>query len=134
MHEQLPEDEIFKIVEQMPLFRAEACGQLEAYAERKACADQAMLEHIHQHITYPPQAREIGKEGLAVITFIVETDGSISNIRLARDPGGGLGEVALAAVEQMEANGARWEPGIQKGKPVRVLFHLPVKFQITGAN
>lgn len=130
MYEELPEDEIFKVVEQMPLFHTETCGQIEDYEERKLCADRAMLDYLYRRVTYPSDARKTEKEGLAAVSFVVETDGTMSDIPLVRDPESGLGQAALAAVTQMQADGARWEAGVQKGRTVRVQFILPIMFRL----
>lgn len=57
------------------------------------------------------------------LSFVVETDGSLSNIKVARDPGYGLGNEAVRALKAIKT---KWKPGIQNGKPVRVSYNLPV--------
>lgn len=122
--------EIFKIVEKMPLFPGIDCGEIKKYHKRKACADRAMLSYIYHHVKYPKKARDANHEGMAVVRFVVEPNGVITNIEVVRDPGMGLGEAAAKAVRYMKTDNLRWEPGLQKGKPVRVQFNLPVKFKL----
>lgn len=122
--------EIFKIVEQMPLFPGTDCGEIRKYHKRKACADRAMLDYIYGHVIYPKKAKDAGIEGMAVVSFVVEPNGVITNINIARDPGHGLGEAAAKAVRYMKTDNLRWEAGLQKGKPVRVQFNLPVRFKL----
>ncbi len=124
------ERDVFKIVEQMPLFPGAACGDLEDYAARRACADRALLDYVYRHVKYPKESKDRGKEGLAVVSFIIEPHGVMSDIRLARDPGAGLGEAALKVVRRMKEDNTRWEPGLQKGKPVPVQFNLPIRFRL----
>jgi protein TonB len=103
--------EVFKVVEQMP-----------QYPDGEA----AMLKFIYDNIKYPAIARDNGVEGTVYIKFIVETDGSVTNVEVIRDIGGGCGEEAKRVVKQFP----RWNPGKQRGRPVRVFFNLPVKFKL----
>ncbi|MEM6769556.1 MAG: energy transducer TonB [Bacteroidota bacterium] len=114
--------EIFKIVEQMPIFPGVDCGEIRKYPKRKACSERAMLEYIYSHIRYPKKARDRGAQGMAVVSFVVEKNGVLTNIKVARDPGFGMGEAVAKVVRYMKADNIRFEPGLQKGKPVRVQF------------
>lgn len=120
-------EEIFKVVEQMPRFAG--CEDLAGSdAEKKTCAEKKMLEFVYEHIKYPNVARENGIEGMVVIQFVVASDGAIQDARIVRDIGGQCGEEALRIVKMMP----KWIPGRQRGKPVKVLFNLPVKFELKG--
>ena len=112
----------------MPHFPA--CLDEKDYPTRKACADRAMFEYVYAQITYPPALRDATVTGLAVVTFVVATDGRLEDIRVMRDPGGGLGEVAAEAVHRMNADHLRWQPGRHHGKPVPVQYNLPVRFNL----
>lgn len=109
----------------MPLFRAD-CNKAK---KQKVCADRAMMEYISTNLRYPTEARNEKAEGMAVVSFIVETDGTLSSPAILRNPGYGMGEEVLRLVRAMNADGVSWTPGIQDGKPVRVEFKLPVKFK-----
>lgn len=122
--------DVYKVVDQMPLFPGRDCGEIKKYSKRKTCADKAMLEYIYSRVKYPANAREGGVMGMAVVRFVVEKTGVVTGITIVRDPGGGLGEAAAKVVRQMKADNLRWEPGLLKGKPVRVQYHLPVKFEV----
>lgn len=122
--------EVFKIVEQMPIYPGIDCGEIRNFPSRKACSDRAMLEYIYSHIRYPKKAREKGAQGMAVVSFVIEKNGVITNIKVVRDPGYGLGEAAAKVIRYMKADNIRFEPGLQKGKPARVQFMLPVKFKL----
>ena len=113
----------------MPLFPGPDCGEIDTYTERKECSDRAMLNYIYGIIEYPASASKEGKEGMAVVSFVVEPHGVMTDVKLVRDPGHGLGEAALATIEQMKNDNTRWEPGLQKGQPVRVLFNVPIRFK-----
>ena len=114
--------------ERMPVFGQECFG-LQG-AERKACSDRALLSFVQSRVKYPAMARENGIQGTVVVSFTVEKDGSISDISPARKVGAGCTESALKAVEAINQEGARFRPGIQGGRPVRVRFNLPVKFRL----
>jgi len=117
--------EIFKVVEQMPMFPGcENSGG--SNDELQQCATKKMLEYIYGNIKYPAIARENGVEGTAVVTFVVERDGSITGARVVRDPGAQTGDEALRVVKTFP----KWAPGKQRGQPVRVQFNLPVKFRL----
>lgn len=122
--------EIFKIVDKMPLFPGIDCGEIKKYSKRKECADKAMLNYIYNHVKYPKKARESNVEGMAVVSFVIEKNGVITNIKILRDPGAGLGEAAAKTVRIMKADNTRFEPGLLKGKPVRVQYNLPVRFKL----
>lgn len=110
-HWEYNDEETYVIVEEMPEFPG---GQ------------KAMLEYLYRNITYPKMARENGIQGIVLITFIILADGSITNIELKRDPGGGCGEEAKRVIKTMP----KWKPGKLDGKPVAVSFNLPVNFKL----
>jgi protein TonB len=109
--EEIVEAEIFTVVEAMPEFPG-GMGKLMAY--------------LGNNIKYPPLARESGIQGRVFINFVVEPDGKISNVKVLRGIGGGCDEEAIRVVEAMP----KWKPGMQRGKPVRVSYNLPVKFTL----
>ncbi len=103
------EEQIFTVVEDNPEFIG---GQA------------ALMKYLAKNIKYPQMARETGISGTVYVRFVVEKDGSVSQVRIARGIGGGCDEEALRVVKSMP----KWKPGRQRGKPVRVNFTLPVKF------
>ncbi|WP_054683469.1 energy transducer TonB [Rhodothermus marinus] len=110
--EQQPEEEqeIFVVVEEMP----EIIGG---------------IERLYELLEYPELARKAGLEGLVVVQFVVEPDGSVSNIQVIRSAGKLLDEAAIKAVKQL-----RFKPGRQRGRPVRVRFSLPIRFKLQPAQ
>lgn len=125
------EPEIFTIVEVQPSFPG--CENINDDSERQRCSDKKMVMFLAKNAGYPETAREAGFEGSVFVRFIVETDGSVTNIEVLKDqtPGGGLKEAALAAVAAMNDMPKRWNPGMQRGKPVRVRVVVPLKFKLT---
>jgi len=71
-------------------------------------------------------AREAGVKGKVYVQFVVEKDGSITDIKIIRGIGSGCDAEAKRAVKRMP----KWQPGEQRGKPVRVRFVLPVNFSL----
>jgi protein TonB len=125
------EEEIFKVVEQMPRFPG--CEDMSGSdKDKENCAKEKMLQYIYKNLKYPAIARENGVEGMAVIQFVVEKDGSVAGAKIVRDPGAGTGTAALKIVEAMNSMGSKWTPGKQRGRPVKVQYTLPVKFKLEG--
>lgn len=87
---------------------------------------QAMIEYLNTNIKYPKDAikQEVG--GRVMVMFVVETDGSLSNVRVARKVFPSLDAEAVRVVKSMP----KWKPGKEKGRPVRVNFTMPIVFSI----
>ena len=101
----------FIVVEKMPTYKN---------------GDRKRLKFLKNNIKYPDLAREVGIEGIVYIGFIVEEDGSLSDIRLLQGIGGGCDEEALRVTRLMP----NWEPGLQRNKPVRVKMSMPIHFKL----
>jgi len=102
------EEQIFLVVEQQPEFQG----------------DQSLQAYLAANVVYPKIAKESGITGTVYVQFVVEANGGISNVKLARGIGGGCDEEAIRVVKSMP----KWKPGKQNGRPVRVSFTLPIKF------
>ena len=89
---------------------------------------QKLNEYLATSIKYPQQAKETGTKGRVMLTFVVERDGSITDIKILRDIGSGCGEEAKRVVKEMP----KWQPAKQRGKAVRQQFVLPVSFNLQG--
>jgi TonB family protein len=87
---------------------------------------EAMYKYMATNIKYPEEARKKGVQGRVFITFIIETDGSVSHIKILRGIGSGCDEEAVRVVSAMP----KWSPGKEKGEAVRVQFNLPVMFSL----
>ena len=88
--------------------------------------EEALINFLSKSLKYPQLAKEIGTKGKVVVGFIVEKDGSITDIKLIRDIGAGCGQEAKRVVSLMP----KWSPAQKKGKPVRQQFFLPITFQL----
>lgn len=104
------ENKVFTFVEQMPSFPG---------------GEDALMKYLHDHIHYPPVARENGIQGTVVVQFIVGPDGTIRDVTtVGKTLGGGLEQEAMHVVKGMP----RWLPGKQNGRAVNVQYSLPVRF------
>lgn len=101
-----PEEDFFVVVEEMP----ELIGG---------------LAELQSKIKYPEMARRAGIEGRVYIQFIVNEQGNVENPQVIRGIGGGADEEALRVVSQ-----AKFKPGMQRGRPVRVQYSLPIFFRL----
>ena len=94
--------------------------------ERRQCANIELLKYVQQHLKYPAIARENDIQGTVVVQFVIEKDGTVTEAKVMKDIGGGCGREALRVVNTMPV----WRPGKQRGRPVRVMMNLPVKFKL----
>lgn len=90
--------------------------------------EEAMMRYLAENIYYPQEARMSGIQGTVYVSFVVERDGSIVDVRVFKKIGGGCDEEAIRVVSKMP----KWKPGMQKGKAVRVQFNMPIKFTLAS--
>ena len=109
--EEIVEEEIFLIVEDQASFPG---GEAKLY------------EFIRNNVKYPELAKETGIEGTVFVQFVVEKDGTLSNVQALRKIGGGCDEEAIRVVKSMP----KWKPGSQRGRNVRCSFTIPIKFTL----
>lgn len=121
-------DSIYTEVDAMPLFPG--CVHLNSPDERIKCSNQKLMEFLTKSIRYPLDAKNAGLEGKAIVSFIVNTDGSVSNVELIYNPGKGTGEEALRVVHSLSKLPEKWIPGESGGKSVRVKMQLPIAFKL----
>ena len=105
------ETKVFDVVEEMPQFPG---GQA------------ALLEYLSKNIKYPVVAEENGIQGKVIVTFVVERDGSISDVKVVKSVDPSLDKEASRVVKSMP----KWQPGKQNGSAVRVKYTVPVQFKL----
>ncbi len=88
--------------------------------------EKELLKFLAENIKYPPLARENNIQGNVALTFVVNKNGSVSDVTILRDIGGGCGKEAVRVVNSMP----KWNPGEANGNPVKVRFTLPVRFKL----
>ncbi len=86
----------------------------------------ALMRFMAENIKYPNLAKESGISGKVYVSFVVEKDGSIGHVKIAREIGGGCGAEAVRVVKAMP----KWSPGKQNGRPVRTSYTIPVNFEL----
>ncbi|MDE6171875.1 MAG: energy transducer TonB, partial [Bacteroides sp.] len=112
VEEEPEEQEIFEVVEQMPEFPN---GGL-----------QGLMQFLSKNIKYPTIAQENGTQGRVTVQFVVNKDGSIVDAKVIRGVDPYLDKEALRVIGTMP----KWKPGMQRGKPVRVKYTVPVMFRL----
>jgi len=105
------ENKVFDVVEQMPSFPG---------------GMSALMAYLQKSIKYPPVAEENGIQGRVICTFVVERDGSVTDVRVAKSVDPSLDKEAVRVVSAMP----KWIPGKQNGQSVRVKYTLPVTFRL----
>ena len=105
------ESVVFEVVEQMPSFPG---------------GEKALMEFLSKNTKYPSVAEENGIQGRVVCTFVVETNGSITDVKVVRAVDPALDREAVRVIKSMP----KWIPGKQNGKAVRVKYTVPVNFKL----
>ena len=105
------ENKVFDVVEQMPSFPG---------------GPQALLQYLNSNVKYPVVAQENGVQGRVVISFVVEKDGSVTDVQVAKSVDPSLDKEAQRVVKSMP----HWIPGKQNGSAVRVKYVVPVSFKL----
>lgn len=111
--EVVSDDEPFLQVEDMPLFQGKQ-------------GDVAFRAWVQAGLVYPTIAQENGIQGRVILQFVVERDGSVTNIEVLHSPDRSLSEAAVKKV----SSSPKWTPGKQRGMPVRVKYTLPFDFKL----
>ncbi|GEP94309.1 energy transducer TonB [Chitinophaga cymbidii] len=107
-----PKEEIFTFVEQPPTFPG---------------GDEALAKYLNNNIRYPHLATENGISGTVFVSFVVDSEGAIKDVKtVGATKGGGLEEEAIRVVKKMP----KWKPGKQNGRQVSVQFNLPIRFTL----
>ncbi len=105
------ENKVFDVVEQMPSFPG---------------GTGALMQYLSENIKYPVVAQENGVQGRVVVSFVVERDGSITDVKVVRSVDPSLDREATRVVKAMP----NWIPGKQNGSAVRVKYNVPVAFRL----
>jgi len=87
---------------------------------------KALMEYLENNVNYPEEARQRGVQGRVTVTFVVEKDGSITNISISRSADPALDKEAIRLIKSMP----KWNPGMHDGQNVRVEYNVPVVFRL----
>ncbi|WP_442569813.1 M56 family metallopeptidase [Hoylesella shahii] len=104
-------DKVYEVCEQMPTFPG---------------GDAALMKYLSENVKYPALAIKAQEQGRVVVSFTVEKDGAISDVKVARSVTPSLDAEAVRVVKAMP----KWTPGKQDGQPVRVRYNVPVSFKL----
>lgn len=88
--------------------------------------NDSMSAFISRNLKYPQEAMDNGIEGMVTVHFVVDKDGAITNIKVIKNPGGGLGSETERVLRLMP----KWSPGYQRDVPVRVKMLIPLRFKL----
>ncbi len=105
------DDKVYEVCEQMPIFEG---------------GDAALLKYLRENLKYPDKTKDRGVQGRLVIGFIVEKDGSLTDVKVLRHVDIALDAEALRVVKGMP----KWIPGCQDEQLVRVRYNVPVSFRL----
>lgn len=87
-------------------------------------------KYLSENLRYPPNAQRKGIEGTVIVAFVVNTDGTTTDIEILRSVGGGCDEEVIRIVK----GSPKWTPGMQRGTPVRTRMRLPLRFILGGTD
>jgi TonB family protein len=87
-------------------------------------------KYLSENLRYPPNAQRKGIEGTVIVAFVVNTDGTTTDIEILRSVGGGCDEEVIRIVK----GSPKWTPGMQRGTPVRTRMRLPLRFMLGGTD
>ena len=90
--------------------------------------DESRLYYLRKQVKYPEVALKALVQGVVMVVFVVEVDGTVSHVDVANRIGGGCDEEAIRVTKEMP----RWEPGKRNGRAVRVMVRMPIVFRIPG--
>ena len=119
-------DEIFNfaVVENKPVYPG--CEKFATEEERFNCFNQSIMTHIGKNFKFPEMARQMGIQGRVFINFVIEKDGSISNVTVARSVDPLLDDEAVRVVKKLP----KFQPAKQRGKPVRMQYTVPINAKL----
>ncbi len=88
--------------------------------------EKALIDFIQNNMKYPKLAKKLGTEGKVFVEFVIDENGNISSIKVAKGIGGGCDQEAVRVIDRMP----KWSPGVQNGKHVPVSYRLPITFTL----
>lgn len=109
--EETAEEEIFRIVEEMPEYEG---------------GEKALLKYLTKNTVYPKIPKENGVSGVVYVSFVVDKEGEVTNVKVERSVDPYLDKEAVRVVSSLK----KYKPGKQRGKPVAVAFTLPIRFEL----
>lgn len=124
----LAQNEIFKVVEEMPRFPGCEYDHLDK-DERKKCANDAMMKYIYSNLKLFGSSCSVSEKDKVYIRFIVRKDGSLTDFSVKRSVSEPCDKLALEAVKSMTLMKERWIPGNQRGNLTNVFVSVPIELK-----
>lgn len=116
-------------VEIMPFIKS--CINISSNEHQQRCSQKELLTFMYNNIRYPSFARENDIQGKALIRFVVEKDGSISDVVVLSGVCEDIKKECIRVIKLLDKE-VEWHPGMQDGKAVRVQYTLPLRFKLAG--
>lgn len=124
-----PTTKVHNQVEQMPAFIS--CLEFSDEQSRRSCTEEKLLSFIYQNLKYPELARQSGISGTVVAQIVIDAKGTLKDLKLLREIGGGCDQAVVQVLNVMAKDSAmQWQAGQQNGKAVSVVYRIPVRFQM----
>ena len=113
----------FAIIEDVPIYPG--CEGV-AKEDRRKCFQKKIVKHVKDNFRYPAIAQDLGISGKVFMQFVIDKDGSIVDIKIARSPDDNLAKEAMLIISKLP----KMTPGKQRGRAVRVPFSIPITFRL----
>lgn len=114
----------YVVVENMPRYKG--CGNAKDNGEAMDCFQMRLGKLLEKNIVYPYRARQASVEGIVYVSFIVDTNGKVRNVKTKKGIGFGCDEEAVRVIKMMP----KFTPGTQNGNRVRVVYNVPIAFKL----
>jgi len=121
-------DSIYVVADESP-YLPECFADSLSNAQLKKCSQNLLLQVFFMRLQYPQKARDKKKGGMSVCSFVINKDGTMSDLNMIKDPGFGMGQAALDALRSIHEL-IKWVPAKDDGQPVRFKYMMPARFQI----
>jgi protein TonB len=124
----------YVVVEQMPEFPCidikynsyDENGEIIGYRTKEYCGQEGLMRYIVKNVRYPQIAKEYNITGKVYVQFVVDKDGSVTDVKILRGVDKNLDTEALRVIRSLP----KFKPGMQRGKPAKVIFTIPINFQL----
>ena len=124
----------YVIVEQMPEFPCidikynsyDENGEIIGYRTKEYCGEEGLMKYIANNVRYPQIAKEYGITGKVYVQFVVDKDGSVTDVKILRGVDKNLDAEALRVIRSLP----KYKPGMQRGEPCKVIYTIPINFKL----
>jgi TonB family protein len=125
----VPKEKIYQIVQDMPTFPG--CEEFSDPLMKEDCTKRKLGEFIQSNLRYPDQAIKNNTQGTVKVSFVVDKEGTITQVTASNDIGDGCAAAAIDVTKKLNGLARKMKPGRQGGQAVMVRYNIPVKFKLT---